>query len=48
MKFRIHLAHDKLQSQDFEIRLWLEDTLGRIPTEEDITVLLPENWRPLI
>ena len=35
------------KSHDVEIRLWLEDTLKRIPTEKDITMLLPENWQPV-
>ena len=26
---------------------WLEDTLRRLPTEKDITALLPENWQPV-
>ena len=25
----------------------LEDTLRRLPTEKDITMLLPENWHPV-
>ena len=35
------------KARDVEIRLWLEDTLRRLPTEKDITVLLPENWQPV-
>lgn len=27
------------------LRPWLEDTLKRLPTEKDITVLLPGNWQ---
>ena len=34
-------------AHDVEIRPWLEDTLRRLPTEKDITVLLPENWQPV-
>lgn len=32
---------------DIDIRNWLEDTLKRLPTEKDITMLLPENWQPV-
>ncbi|MCQ2167181.1 MAG: IS66 family transposase [Bacteroidales bacterium] len=35
------------KARDVEIRLWLDDTLRRLPTEKDITVLLPENWQPV-
>ena len=35
------------KAHDVEIRPWLEDTLRRLPTENDITVLLPENWQPV-
>ena len=30
-----------------DIRYWLEDTLKRIPTEKDNTMLLPKNWQPV-
>ena len=33
------------KAHDIDIRNWLEDTLKRIPTEKDITMLLPENWQ---
>ena len=32
------------KAHDVEIRPWLEDTLKRLSTEKDITMLLPENW----
>ena len=35
------------KARDVEIRPWLEDTLRRLPTEKDITALLPENWQPV-
>ena len=35
------------KAHDIDIRYWLEDTLKRIPTEKDITMLLPENWQPV-
>ena len=35
------------KAHDVEIRPWLEDTLRRLPTEKDITALLPENWQPV-
>ena len=35
------------KAHDIEIRPWLEDTLRRLPTEKDITALLPENWQPV-
>ena len=35
------------KAHDIDIRSWLEDTLKRIPTEKDITMLLPENWQPV-
>ena len=35
------------KAHDVEIRPWVEDTLKRIPTEKDITMLLPENWQPV-
>ena len=35
------------KAHDIDIRNWLEDTLKRIPTEKDITMLLPENWQPV-
>ena len=35
------------KARDVEIRHWLEDTLRRLPTERDITALLPENWQPV-
>ena len=34
------------KARGVEIRPWLEDTLGRLPAEKDITALLPENWHP--
>lgn len=33
------------KAHDVEIRPWLEDTLKRLPTEKDITMLLPVKWR---
>lgn len=35
------------KAHDIDIRNWLEDTLKRLPTEKDITMLLPENWQPV-
>ena len=35
------------KAHDVEIRPWLEDMLRRLPTEKDITALLPENWQPV-
>ena len=36
-----------LQGPRYRDQVLLEDTLRRLPTEEDITVLLPENWQPV-
>ena len=33
------------KAHDIEIRSWLEDILKRLPTEKDITMLLPEKWQ---
>ena len=33
------------RAHDIEIRPWLEDTLRRLPSEKDITMLLPEKWQ---
>ena len=35
------------KAHDVDVRSWLEDTLRRIPTEKDITKLLPCNWQVL-
>lgn len=35
------------KAHDIDVRNWLEDTLKRIPTEKDINLLLPCNWKPL-
>ena len=43
----VYSLFSSCKAHDIDVRTWLEDILKRIPTEEDINLLLPGNWQPL-
>ena len=42
----VYSLFSSCKAHDIDVRTWLEDILKRIPTEEDINLLLPGNWQP--
>ena len=42
-----YIVHLQCPCKGVDVRLWLEDTLKRIPTEKTIDQLLPCNWQVL-
>ena len=43
----VYSLFSSCKAHNVDVRLWLEDTLKRIPTEKNIDRLLPCNWQVL-
>ena len=43
----VYSLFSSCKAHDIDVRSWLEDTLKRLPSEKNISLLLPSNWQPL-